>query len=40
MYALGMSGSPGVLAVSEAKPASVAEAAAEWWMEEGPAIRS
>jgi transcriptional regulator with XRE-family HTH domain len=41
MYALGMSGSPGLLAISKAKDAPLWQAAAaRWWLEQGPAITS
>jgi hypothetical protein len=41
MYALGMPGSPGILAISKAKDAPAwQKAAARWWMEQGPAITS
>ena len=39
MYALGMSGSPGLLAISKSKDAAAwQQAAARWWIEQGPAI--
>ncbi|CAN5417261.1 hypothetical protein BH10ACT10_BH10ACT10_01690 [soil metagenome] len=40
MYALGMSGSPGLLAISKSsQPAPWQKAAARWWLDQGPAIR-
>ena len=39
MYALGMSGSPGLLAISKSKDAAAwQQAAARWWIEQGPAV--
>jgi hypothetical protein len=41
MYALGMSGSPGLPAIARSKDAPQwQQAAARWWMEQGPAITS
>jgi transcriptional regulator with XRE-family HTH domain len=41
MYALGMSGSPGLLAISKSKDAAVwQQSAARWWLEQGPAVKA
>ncbi len=41
MYALGMSGSPGLLAITRsANAAPWQQAAARWWIEQGPAVTS
>jgi hypothetical protein len=41
MYALGMSGSPGLLAIPRAKiPPAWQKVDARWWIEQGPAITS
>ena len=41
MYALGMSGSPGLLAISKSsQSAPWQQAAARWWLDQGPAITS
>ncbi len=41
MYALGMSGSPGLLAITKSSSAAPwQQAAARWWIEQGPAIHS
>ena len=41
MYALGMSGSPGLVALSKSKDAAPwQQAAARWWIAQGPAIRT
>lgn len=40
MYALGMSGSPGLAAITRSRTAPEwQQAAARWWLEQGPAIR-
>ena len=40
MYALGMSGSPGLLAIAKSRDAAAwQKAAARWWIDQGPAIR-